>query len=132
MKEKIKQLNLEYKAALFNGIVLACLMLVLLFFYFINLQEIPNGIALGMLICTVTYVLMGILSRPSKSSTIGIIIVTVLRFLLMAGAIVLSCVLYYKNNLHIFNVFAVVGGYTISIIVYAILYLKEKGKDGLQ
>jgi len=128
MKKWLSNLNTGYKTAVFSSLVLGVIYLAIIFFYFLNLPEFPNGFLLGSLVGILVYILLGlseVVDAKKKKVTFGII-VTILRFLLIGGALFLSAYLYYEKNAPIFNVFTVLGGYMSSLIIYIIVMIREK------
>ena len=128
MKGWFGKLNNSYKVAILSSASLVVLLCLTSFLYFINYPEFPNGLLLGGFTGIISYLLMGIaedIDSKKQKMTLSIIM-TVVRFLLVASVIVLVGYLYYKKNLHIFNLFTTMGGYFISLIILITLMLKEK------
>ncbi len=128
MKVWYRQLRNEYKIAVWSTIIILALVVVTIPCFFFSLMEIPQGIALGGLIGIVTYLLLGITNNEEKQkkSLVFAVIIMILRFLLLTGIMVLVAWLYYAKGVKAFNPFAVVGGYSVTLIVNAILVVKEK------
>jgi predicted histidine transporter YuiF (NhaC family) len=72
-------------------------------FYFIDLQEIPQGLLLGALVGIVPYILLGTIEKgeTNKKSSKGAIILSISRFVLIAIALTLSATAYYHFDLKI-------------------------------
>lgn len=130
MKEFLRKLNVGYRVALYSTLIIALMMIVCIFCYFNGLSELPNGIALGGLVGILSYLFVGLTDNPNKKGMAAAVIITVLRFVLIIGALFLSGWLYYKMNYHIFNIFAVLGGYFVSLIVFIVVLAFGKEKDG--
>ena len=128
MKKWYLQLSRTYKTAVLSLFVTFVCYLGVIFGYFIDLMGLPNGIALGGLIGSLSYLFMGLAEQKDEKSEklVRTIIVTIIRFVLIGLFIALSIFLEYSLNIKVFNVFAVVGGYFIALLVYIILTLKEK------
>ncbi len=127
MKNWIKNLQIYYKTAFISAISLVAVMLITLFLYFIGYHDVPNGIALGGLVGILSYLILGLVEGKDARNkrSVGAIIVSIMRFILLATVLVLSAYMYFKLEYHIFNPFAVVGGYLISLVVLIILVRKE-------
>ena len=102
--------------------------LALIFGYFINYPDIPNGLILGGGIGVASYFILGVVDKrdKEKNKPVLTIIVTILRYLLIVAAIVLSALCQFKWAYKIFNLFSLVGGYLIPLIVYIIVTLVER------
>jgi peptidoglycan biosynthesis protein MviN/MurJ (putative lipid II flippase) len=100
----------------------------LTFLFFIGHLDIPLGLILGACINIVGYFALGLLEQKAKKNSKGIgnIIVTVSRFIILASTIVLVGWLYYEQNVQIFNIFSLVGGYLYPLIVLLILTVLQK------
>ena len=128
MKDWYQTLKLEYKVAVWSLIVLSGLIILMIPLFFFKLMEVPQGIALGGGIGVITYLLLGIFNnkdRQMKSMVITVIVIVV-RILIMGGILFLVGWLYYAKGFKAFNIFAVAGGYVITVIIYLILARKEK------
>lgn len=92
---------------------------------FKGLIKIPNGIALGALINAFAYLVMFLIKdKEERELTIKFsVIVSILRFVLLAGAIILFAILEYKLGMGIFNPIAIAGGYMIPLIIQTICSL---------
>lgn len=131
MKAWFSKLNLYYKTAVVSAIVTFVILAGTSCLFFLNLMEIPLGILLGSSIGIIFYAVIGKISNKEKEGKPTVtIIAQIIRFLLIAVALVLSGWLYYKENLHIFNIFAVLGGYAIPLISLIIVSRKESNIDG--
>ena len=94
-------------------------------FYFNNLGEIPNGIALSGVVCSLLFLVYEIGKHsPGLGKTI---VANILRFGILIALLFVTVFLYYKLEIKIFNVFAVVGTLFVSTVVFVILsYLESK------
>ena len=54
------------------------------------------------------------------------VVVIIIRFLTLGGILFLAAWLYFYMLVRVFNVFAVLGGYVVTIIIHIILARKEK------
>ena len=125
MKQWFSQLSNYYKATIVSSIVIILVYLGLIFGYFINLSDIPNGLIAGGILGVLSYLFLAIAEQKEKlmlKSSLAIAI-TVIRFILIAILLIVSALLEYKFNLKIFNLFTILGGYMIPLIVYLIILL---------
>lgn len=128
MINRFRRLNIEFQTVVWSIIVTLGLLLLMIPLFFFSLMEIPLGIALGALIGIITYLALGLVENKSKQKlSIGLTItIIVLRLLLIAGILFLVGWLYYAKEVKIFNIFAVVGGYLMTLVINIIMVRKEK------
>lgn len=128
MKDWYQTLKLEFKVVFWSLIVLSGLIILMIPMFFFKLMEVPQGVALGGGIGIITYLLLGIFSNKDKQTKSMVLttIVIILRILIMGGILFLVGWLYYQKSFKAFNVFAVAGGYLVTIIIHFILARKEK------
>ena len=129
MKDWYRQLKLEYKIVVWSLIILSGLIFLLIPLFFVSLMEVPQGIALGGGIGVITYLFLGLFNNKDspKKSLVLTVITIIIRFLVIAGILFLVGWLYYGKGFKAFNLFAVVGGYMIPLIINVILVRKENG-----
>ena len=127
MKDWYRQLKLEYKVALWSALVISSAIILTIPCFFFSLMEIPQGLALGGGVGILTYLFLGLAENDEnqKKSMVLTIVVIIVRFLVIAGVLFLAGWLYYAQGVKAFNIFAVLGAYTISIILNIILVRKE-------
>ena len=129
MKEKFQTLNIFHKTFILSfvfSLITFVLMIPLMIF---NLGEIPFGLLLGEFISYMSYFVIGFIDKKnpiSKKSNVPIVVVLILRFTLLAVISVLSALLYYRYNHHIFNVIAIIGGYFIPLIIFIVLIARDR------
>lgn len=118
-----KDINLT--TFVFSLIVVLLAYLCLIPLIFKGLIKIPNGIALGALINAFVYLVMFLIKdKEERELTIKFsVLVSILRFVLLAGAIILFAILEYKLGMGIFNPIAIAGGYMIPLIIQIICSL---------
>lgn len=118
-----KDINLT--TFVFSLIVVLLAYLCLIPLIFKGLIKIPNGIALGALINAFAYLVMFLIKdKEERELTIKFsVLVSILRFVLLAGAIILFAILEYKLGMGIFNPIAIAGGYMIPLIIQIICSL---------
>ena len=128
MKDWYRQLKLEYKVAFWSALVISALVISTIPCFFFELMEIPQGILLGGAVGIVTYLLLGLANNKEKQtkSMVMTVVVIIIRFLTLGGILFLAAWLYFYMLVRVFNVFAVLGGYAVTIITHIILARKEK------
>ena len=128
MKDWYRQLKLEYKDAFWSALVISALVISTIPCFFFELMEIPQGILLGGAVGIVTYLLLGLANNKEKQtkSMVMTVVVIIIRFLTLGGILFLAAWLYFYMLVRVFNVFAVLGGYVVTIIIHIILARKEK------
>jgi hypothetical protein len=128
MKERFNKLNIYFSVTICSLILLVLFTIALTFLFFIGHLDIPLGLILGACINIVGYFALGLLEQKAKKNSKGIgnIIVTVSRFIILASTIVLVGWLSYEQNVQIFNIFSLVGGYLYPLIVLLILTVLQK------
>ncbi len=122
------KLSNSFKVTIISGFLTVIAFLGMVFGYFINQPGLPNGVLAGGLLGTLSYLLMGLVEKrdENRNSAVLTIIVTILRFILIGALLIVAALLEYKFNNKMLNVFAVLGGYLISLIVYLVVILLEK------
>ena len=128
MKNRFIGLANTYKTALISGVIVIIGFLGLLYGYFNNHPDLPNGFLAGGLLGSLSYLFMGIVDKKDeqKQKPVLSIVVTIVRFLLIGGLIALSVYFQFKTDYKVMNVFLVIGGYFVSLITYIIIVLIEK------
>lgn len=128
MKKWFLQLNQYYKVAFLSLCCSLIIFLLFIPFYFFELNEIPQGFILGAITGIIPYFLYGLIENKERKNKTNKLAITLMifRFLLIGVVIVLAAVLYYKLDAKIFNVFAVVGGYFVTLILLMIVFLVGK------
>ncbi len=127
-----RRLNIEFKTVVLSTIITFGLIILMIPLFFISWMEIPLGITLGSLVGIITYLFLGLFNNKNKpiKSMVFTIVVIVIRLLVIAGILFLVGWLYYSKDIKLFNIFAVTGGYFISLAANIILLLgKEKKSD---
>ena len=123
-----KSLNNFIKTAIVTYIVTLLALFATTFLFLQGMMDIPLGILLGGFACGSINLASGLLEkkddeeRNAKYSIIFIII----RFVLFLGLTVLIALMYYLWDLKIFNLFAFIGAYSVSIIILIIIHLIYK------
>ena len=76
----------------------------------------------------VSYFFLGVVDRidEQREKPIWSIVITIVRYLLIAALVTVAALLQYKYSIKVMNPFMVVGGYFISLIFYIIVALKER------
>ena len=128
MKKWFKELPNSYQTAAISSIVVVIVYLGLIFGYFINRADIPNGFIAGGFVGVLSYVLTALaehLDSKKQKPVFGIIVI-IIRFITIAALIVVSTMLQYKTEYHVLNPFTLLGGYLISLVIYLIILIRER------
>ncbi|MFA6675529.1 MAG: hypothetical protein WCS49_01445 [Bacilli bacterium] len=128
MKERYLKLNIYYQVSLWSLISLFLLLVMTSWLFFVGYLDIPLGIVLGGLIGTTSYFVLALIDKKELEThhSIGSIIVAIARVLALLAAMLLAAYLYYQLNIKILNIFAIMGGYLLPLIVLLILTLQKK------
>ena len=128
MKNWFAKLTPLYKVVFISFIAVVVAYLALIFCYFLEKPSIPNGLILGGGIGVLSYLALAIIEKRDRQNNRPVltIIITILRYLLIAAAIVVSALLQYKWGYKIFNLFTIAGGYLIPLLVYIVITLVER------
>jgi len=128
MKERYLKLNIYYQVSLWSLISLFLLLVMTSWLFFVGYLDIPLGIVLGGLIGTTSYFVLALIDKKELEThhSIGSIIVAIARLLALLAAMLLAAYLYYQLNIKILNIFAIMGGYLLPLIVLLILTLQKK------
>ena len=132
MKQAFGKLNIYYKCSVLSGLFLIFISLSLIPLYFFGYMDIPLGFLLGGVYGVIVYFFTGLLENKRQDYYKWAVVLSVLRFFILAVLLVLAALCYYKWELKIFNIFSVVGGYLLSLVVLIILFVvKDKGNKRL-
>ena len=130
MIKAFNKLNIYFKCSVLSGLFILVLSLALIPLYFFNLKDIPLGFILGGGFGILSYFVTGILENKRAEHYKWAILISVLRFLLLAILLFMVALCYYKWDIKIFNIFTVVGGYFICLIIFVLLFVvKKKGNE---
>ena len=130
MKNWYKNLKVEYQVVIWSTLCLFVITAGLIPCFIYGYMDVPLGIALGMGINIIVYLFLGICynkDNPKKSLFVTVMLL-ILRLLIIGGVAFLAGWLYYKMDIKIFNIFGVVGGYIVPIIINLIIVLVRKEK----
>ena len=122
------KLSDSYKVAIISCFITIIAFLALVFGYFINQPDLPNGVLAGGFLGSLTYLLLGIAEKFDKDNRIPIltILITIIRFILIGALLLVAALLQFKYEYKAMNVFTVLGGYVISLLVFIVILLKER------
>ena len=123
-----QEVNNSIKTAFITYAVTLIATLSTIFLFFQDMMDIPLGILLGGSLFGTLSLISGFLEKKDedRKTPIYSIVLIGVRFLLLIAITIVIAFMYYRWNLPIFNVFAFVGAYTVSIIVMIIVYLIYK------
>lgn len=128
MIEKFKNLSIFLQSFIISTFVCVLLFLLMIPLIIFNWGEISYGLALGEFISFIFCLITGIFDSSKKEIRNKGFLITmiILRLLVLGGVLLLVGYLYYTKGIHIFNIFAVVGGYFIPLVILIILALRER------
>lgn len=128
MKSWLSKLSINLKTVVLSIGAVLFVYLCLIFGYFIDLKDIPNGLLLGGIVGIAGFLLMSLADKldEDKTKPIFAIIFIIIRFILIGAIIVLVALMNYRWNINLFNIFAVVGGYFIPLVINIIVYVAER------
>ena len=136
MKDKLKNLNVHHKASLLTLVITLIVFVALIELFFIQIGDrvwidIPLGILLGGALASLFYLVQGFIDykEDKDNSSHFSLLLTGHSLVFFVGLMVGDAFLYYKANIKIFNIFAFVGGYSISIIALIIVTFRESKKS---
>ena len=123
-----QEVNNSIKTAFITYAVTLIATLSTIFLFFQGMMDIPLGILLGGGLFGTLSLVSGFLEKKDedRKTPIYSIVLIGVRFLLLIAITIVIAFMYYRWNLPIFNIFAFVGTYTVSIIVMIIVYLIYK------
>lgn len=127
--EGYDKLNIYHKCSVLSGLFILLISLALIPLYFFNYMDIPLGFMLGGLFGISTYFLVGVLENKKNEYYKWAIVISILRFFVFAFLLVLVGLCYYIWEIKIFNIFSVVGGYLLCVVVLVILFLIQSKKE---
>ena len=128
MLTSFHKLNIFYKTALISFLLGVILSLVLMFLFFIGWAEIILGLIIGLLFGIIIYVINGIIeNRQTNQRSYRLSIAFIfIRLVLLVGFMLGMGFLYYRGNVHTFNVIAIAGGYFLVELTFILLHLRER------
>ena len=123
-----QEANNSIKTAFITYAITLVATLSTIFLFFQGMMDIPLGILLGGSLFGTLSLVSGFLEKKDedRKTPIYSIVLIGVRFLLLIAVTIVIAFMYYRWNLPIFNIFAFVGAYTVSIIVMIIVYLIYK------
>ena len=123
-----QEANNSIKTAFITYAITLVATLSTIFLFFQGMMDIPLGILLGGSLFGTLSLLSGFLEKKDedRKTPIYSIVLIGVRFLLLIAVTIVIAFMYYRWNLPIFNIFAFVGAYTVSIIVMIVVYLIYK------
>ncbi len=130
MLKKINSWNIFLKGFLLSALTSFTIYLLMIPMLFFNLGEYPHGLLLGEFISYTFMFIIGLLSNKlKKTNTVIIIVILFSRLFILGGLMYLIGWMYYSQNIHIFNLFTVTGGYFIPLLIVLILASIERRKE---
>ena len=128
MLNAFNKLNIYYKTSVLAFLSGVLLTLVLMFLFFIGWGEIVLGLILGIIFGIIIYMINGIIENKqlNAKSYRPLVAFIFIRLALLVGFIFGMSFLYYRANVHTFNVLAIGGGYLFVEAIFIILHLRER------
>ena len=126
------KLDQQLKTVIVYIITLLGLSIILIPLFFFNLAHYVIGLIIGIALQTLYFFIdhyVSISRKPKLRNTITIILL-ITRFLILGGFMVLFAYLEYSLNIKIANIFALVGGYLIPLIIAIIIFATSRGQNG--
>lgn len=132
MKKFFFNSTTQIKAIIISLSLLIVLNLCLIPLFIVGYKDIVFGLDIGITLQILYLFVDNLISKNrNRQQNITLTVVyLILKFIILAGVLVGFGYLYYKMNIKIANIIAIVGGYIIPLIVFAICFFKERGKDG--
>ena len=125
---KFKNLANSSKVALITAALTLLAFGITSFLFAVGMMDVPLGILIGGSLCTLLSLLSGLAEKLDEQhqSTVFSIIVIAVRLSSFIILILISALMYYRWNMPYINVFSLVGIYTASTIVIAVIYILER------
>lgn len=132
MKKFFFNSTTQIKAIVISLCFLVVLNLCLIPLFIVGYKDIVFGLDIGVILQILYLFADNLISknRNRQQNITFTVVYLILKFIILAGVLVVFGYLYYKMNIKIANIIAIVGGYIIPLIAFAICFLKERGKDG--
>ena len=128
MKQAFQKLNIYHKCAVLSGLFLLLLSIALIPLYFFNYMDIALGFILGGGYGILVYSIVGLLENKRSDYYKWAVLISILRFFILAALLIIVGLCYYKWEIKIFNIFSVVAGYLICLTVLIILFIVNDRK----
>ena len=93
--------------------------------------DIPLGFVLFSGIVAIIYVishLLLVIDKRRGTSIFSLVAIT-LRLFVMVTVLLLFFLLYYRWNIKLFNIFVLIGMYSVGVIVFLLINALNKGKE---
>ena len=121
MIKALNKLNIYYKCVVLSGLFLLVLSLALIPLYFNNNMDIPLGFILGGGYGLLCYFFIGFFENKRSEYYKWAVVISISRFVILAILLFFVALCYYKWDIKIFNIFTVLGGYLICLLVFITL-----------
>ena len=125
----LKKLNIYYKCVVLSGLLLLVLSLGLIPLYFNNNMDIPLGFILGGGYGLLCYFFIGLFENKRSEHYRWVLVISISRFVILAALLFFVALCYYKWDIKIFNIFTVLGGYLICLLIFIILSVTNKESE---
>lgn len=128
MKKWYSNLNIYHRSAFLSVVLSLILFILSIPLIVFNLGDISYGFVLGVVFTSLFYFFIGLGDKyelKNKKTYISITM-SILRLVFIILFSFLLGYIYYELNIKIFNVFAFIGGYFFTTVVYLIISIKGK------
>ncbi len=129
MRKWLRSLNIYHYSVVLATIFSIILLISTIWLIPLGWSELTLGYLLGFVVAVISYTITGFLDKNNPNRGAGpLIIMNIVRFILIGGAMFLAGFLYYHENIKLFNIFAVMVGYLVLTIFLIIVTIKRKDK----
>ena len=124
----MKKINKSFLAGIITFGLTLVGFIATIFLFFYDHKDIPLGILLGGTFFGSMSLIGGFMENKDEKghTSINTIILIIAKFILNVSLILGVALLYYQADIKIFNLFAVVGAYTVNAIATVVTYLINK------
>ena len=124
----LKKVDIHIKAAILIAFIAIIGFAATIYCFFTNYMELPLGILLGGAVMFVLHFITHelVVLDTRKGSAKFTVTAIIIHNVIAIASIVLLGMLYYYWQIIIFNLFAYVGVYTLDVILFAMLHIKDK------
>lgn len=128
MKKWFSNLTVVGKSTFLSIIISLIVFLICVPLFFFSLHDIPLGILIGCLLSIIFYFFLGRTEqKDQENGRMNItVVLQILRFIAVAGLLILFVILDFKLKIKLFNPFGFIGGYMVPTIVLIIVSLKAR------
>ena len=129
MKEKFKLLNIYQKTFIVSAFISLIIFILMIPLIIFGYGEYSFGLILGEFINYMSYMILGFIEKRNstdKKITTLMVVTIILRIVILALVATLVGFMYYRHDIKVFNIFTLIGGYMIPLIVFIVISIKER------